>query len=285
MLLKICSLLFYPILVKSFIAEYVNQLIVKLTCFAADDVALPKNEGENFKDHEGGTSESSVNIPSSDSLEPKQDELKDSDSDDEDSSALTNQTQLNEEREVLPPDEPVPDSTMERTESWEIVGEESTESSSDTLMNVSHELSDQTGGFMYGLSFMVDWNYMDRFSKKWLSDDAGESSQQIGLPRTETTGGMSLDKNECADKSAVSDAEEDNGMSRSSSANQECDITASAENLSASTDVLPPSSGNISWASLEGSLDSNGIHIHCFIAEYRHAPIFIFCFISNTNAC
>ncbi|WVZ05761.1 hypothetical protein V8G54_019107 [Vigna mungo] len=208
---------------------------------------------------------------------------------DEDNSALTNQSQLNEEREVLSPDE-----TLSR-KSWDLVDEESTEGSSD---NEIYELSDEPGGFMYDLTSNIDSNYMDPFSKKRVSYDAGESSQQITLPTTETSGGIRLDNNEYADKSTPSGAQ-DNEMSTSSRANKECDDTPSVENLSGNSDVLPPSSvphtcndNGINRGSLDGNQGSNSgtIEVIEIFAEMTdsddiilHSPVHSFIPMENAN--
>ncbi|XP_022631865.1 uncharacterized protein LOC111240663 isoform X2 [Vigna radiata var. radiata] len=130
------------------------------------------------------------------------------------------------------------------------------------------------------------------------SDDACESSQQITLPTTETSGGIRLDNNENADKSTLSGAQ-DNEMGTSSRANKECDDTPSVENLSGNSDVLPPSSvphtfndNGINRGSLDGNQgsDSGTIEVIEIFAEMTdsdgiilHSPVHSFIPMGNAN--
>ncbi|TKY47803.1 dentin sialophosphoprotein isoform X1 [Spatholobus suberectus] len=161
------------------------NLFTSPLCGDRADVAHPQNECADFKDHKGVLPQNSLSLLSSEAWKPKQDNLKDSD--DEENNFLINQSQLNEKREVLPPDGCVSDSSMKEQESCELVAEEMhaeecIEGFSVKSMIESDKRSDETGASMNALKTEMNENYMIHFSEERGSDGVHKNSQQISLP-------------------------------------------------------------------------------------------------------
>ncbi|KAK7306417.1 hypothetical protein VNO77_44356 [Canavalia gladiata] len=158
------------------------------TCPSCDDrpdVAHPQNENADFKDHKRVLPQNSLNLPSFEAWEPKQDDLTDSVA--EENNFVISQRKLGEKREVLLPEGRVAHSSMKEPDSYELgaeemLHEESIEVSSIKFMIKSDRRSDETGASMNTMKTEMNERHMIHFSEERGPDDVRKKSQQISLP-------------------------------------------------------------------------------------------------------
>ncbi|XP_061338693.1 uncharacterized protein LOC133285476 [Gastrolobium bilobum] len=139
------------------------------SCNVGPDVAHPQNEYEDFKDHEGVSSQNSLSLRSSEASKQKRDDLKDSVS--EENNFLINQSQLSEKRELLSPDVQVLHGSMKEQANCEVVAEkmhaeESIEISSVKFMVESDKRLDEIGASINAMKTEINESYMVPFSEE-----------------------------------------------------------------------------------------------------------------------